>query len=76
MEIKSNITLEVTKNERLYQFIVPVGAPFGEAVDVAFENFVKISEMAQENFNKAKEDREKAVKEAAEKEGEKETGLR
>ena len=75
MEIKSAIILEVEKNERLYQFVVPVGAPYGEAVDTAYEVFVKLSELAQENIQKAKEAKEKADKEATETTENKNEGL-
>lgn len=61
MDVKSSVYLEVEKNERVYRFEIPNGAPYGEAVDTAFECFVRINEMAQENFNKAKEEREKAI---------------
>lgn len=69
MEIKSSISLEVEKNERIYRFEIPVGAPYGEAIDAAFECFTKIEEMARETFAKAKEEREKAVREASEEKG-------
>lgn len=65
MEIKQSITLEETRDGHLYRLEMPVGAPYGEAIDVSFAFFTKIEEMAREAFNKAKEDREKAVKEAA-----------
>ena len=37
MEQKSAIIFESVRGERTYQFIIPVGAPFGEVFDVAFE---------------------------------------
>jgi len=54
MEIKSYIDLEITKNERVYHFYMPVGSPFGEAYDVAFEALGRITEMAKQAAEAAK----------------------
>lgn len=54
MDITSNVILEVTKNERKYRFEMPVGAPFGECYDAAFEVLNKVSELAKQASDKMK----------------------
>lgn len=48
MDLKSMIVIEVEKNERVFTFLLPVGAPFGEAYDAAFEMLSKIVDMSNE----------------------------
>ena len=55
------------KNERTYQFIIPVGAPFGEVFDVAFEVLAAAEELAKKAMENAKQAMDDAkAKEAAE----------
>lgn len=35
--IKTSVNIEIPKDDRLYRFVIPVGAPFGETADVLFE---------------------------------------
>lgn len=48
MSITSRIMIEIKKNERTYGFSIPVGAPFGEAYDAAFEILQEVVEMAKQ----------------------------
>lgn len=54
MNQKAAVLLEVNKNDHLYQFVMPVGAPFGEAYDAAYEVLNVIVQMAKEAAEKAK----------------------
>lgn len=54
MNVKSYIDIEIVKNERVYHFFMPVGAPFGEAYDAAFESLTSITEMAKNAVEMAK----------------------
>lgn len=54
MNVKSYIDVEIVKGERVYHFFMPVGAPFGEAYDAAFEALSNITEMAKHAVESAK----------------------
>ena len=54
MDIKSYVDVEIKKNDRVYHFLMPVGAPFGEAYDAAFESLTSITEMAKNAVEQAK----------------------
>lgn len=56
MELKSvpTLTLEITQNERTYQFIMPMGAPFGEAYDAAYRALQEIFKFAKQAEEAAK----------------------
>ena len=54
MDIKSYIDLEIVKNDRTYHFFMPVGSPFGEAYDAAFEALTKITDLAKQAVETAK----------------------
>jgi len=54
MNVKSYIDIEIVKNERTYHFFMPVGAPFGEAYDAAFEALSNVTEMAKKATENAK----------------------
>ena len=54
MEIRNVIDIEIKKNERTYHFYMPVGAPYGEAYDVAFEALARITELAKQAADQAK----------------------
>jgi hypothetical protein len=64
MDQRGIIALEVKKDDRTYSFLMPIGSPFGEAYDVAFEFLSEILKMSQ----KAVEQAEQKKAEAAEKE--------
>jgi hypothetical protein len=36
MDLKTTLNFEVTKNDRVYRVILPLGAPYGEAYDAVF----------------------------------------
>lgn len=54
MNLKSIIIAEVVKGENVYRFEMPVGAPFGECYDAAFQMLNKITELAKEAAANAK----------------------
>jgi len=66
------VRLEVKKGDNLYEFIMPVGSPFGEAYDSAFDFLQEISTMAKEAVDKSKRDEIMAEVEKAKKEEKKE----
>lgn len=53
MELKNLIHLSVVKNERTYELILPVNAPYGEAYDATFEFLKHISELAKQAAEQA-----------------------
>ena len=62
MDMKSAVILEATKGEnRQFQFVMPVGAPFGECYDACFEMLNKITELAKQAAESAKPAEEKAA---------------
>jgi hypothetical protein len=54
MDVKSYVDVVVTKNDRVYHFYMPVGAPFGEAYDASFEVLSGITEMAKQAAENAR----------------------
>ena len=59
MNLKSAVIIEVEKNERKYSFSMPVGAPYGECYDAAFEvlkSVVELSTQALNNLEQKKAD--------------------
>ena len=54
MDVKSYVDVAVSKNDRLYHFYMPVGAPFGEAYDASFEVLSGITEMAKQAAENAR----------------------
>ena len=61
---KALISIEVEKNEHKYEFIMPVGVPFGEAYDVSFEVLNKITEMAKIAKEKARREEQSSETDA------------
>jgi hypothetical protein len=58
MPIESQIIINVKKGERNYTFMMPSGAPFGEAYDSAFEvlqEIVTFSRQAADNAKRKEE---------------------
>lgn len=60
--VPATVDLAVEKNGGSYVFSMPVGAPFGEAYDVAFEVLSKIVELSKNAAEKMKR-KEEEVKE-------------
>jgi hypothetical protein len=64
----SKVDLTIEKNGRTYVFSMPVGAPFGEAYDVAFGVLNEILELSKKAAENAKpKETEKEVSEVTEK---------
>ena len=53
MDIKQILQFCTTKNDRLYSFHVPSGAPLGELYDAAFEILNEVTKCIQEAAQKA-----------------------
>jgi len=54
MQMKSLLNLEVTKNERLYSFSIPTGAPYGEAYDAIFSCLEMIIDLQKKGVDQLK----------------------
>lgn len=54
MDQKALVKLSMEKSERTYEFYMPIGSPYGEAYDAAFEMLQEITKMSQEAADKAK----------------------
>lgn len=54
MDIVSKVAIEIKKEDRVYRFEMPVGAPFGECYDSAFQVLNKIAELSKEAAEKVK----------------------
>ena len=54
MNVKSFVTLEVIKNDHVFTFNMPIGVPYGEAYDAAYECLQNITELAQKAADAAK----------------------
>ena len=54
MTIKSMLMIEVTKNDRLYQFFIPAGAPYGETYDALFQCLEDVTEMQKISIDQIK----------------------
>jgi len=54
MNLRSQIVIELEKNDRIYTFCMPFGAPYGESYDAAFEMLQKIVQMAKQAAEQAK----------------------
>ena len=61
MEKVSKLHFVVKKEERVFEFIAPAGAPFGEAHDALYSILAEILRMAQEVAEKAKPEDEKTA---------------
>lgn len=44
---KGMLAIEIEKGERLYQFLMPIGAPIGEAYDSVHECLQELLDMAK-----------------------------
>lgn len=65
MDKRGMVILEVKKDERTYSFLMPVGSPFGEAYDAAFEMLSEISKMAQAAVENSEREKEESQEDAA-----------
>lgn len=54
MDLKALVHMEVQKGERVYRLIMDNGAPYGEAIDVAFELLQKLIDIAKTAADAAK----------------------
>lgn len=45
MDLSMNNVFSVVKGDKTYSFVVPHGAPYGEAIDSCFQVLAKLSEM-------------------------------
>ena len=66
MEVKNVICFEIEKEDRIYRLEMPMGAPLGEAYEVASNFLERMIELINENAEKAKLE-EKPKEEAEEK---------
>lgn len=64
MDLKTAVIFSVTKNDRLFQFVAPTGAPLGECYDAAFEVLSSITEQAKAAADKAKKEEKTEAVEA------------
>jgi len=53
--MKQILVKEIVKGENTYRFELPVGVPFGEAYDAAFEALVEMSKLTANAVEKVKE---------------------
>lgn len=53
MTQKAVIKLEIEKNERMYEFTMPIGSPFGESYDACFEFLQEITKLSKEAADRA-----------------------
>lgn len=61
MNLKSAAIFEINKNDRLFQFIAPVGAPLGECYDALHAILVEVTEQAKKATDAVKkEDKQEA----------------
>lgn len=47
MNVKNVVVIEIEKGDFVFSFSMPVGAPFGQAYDAAFEVLQQILEFSQ-----------------------------
>lgn len=61
MNLRSEIIIEIIKNERTYRFSMPVGATFVECIDTAKETVEAVLDMAKQAEEQAKKSSEGEV---------------
>jgi hypothetical protein len=54
LKVINNVVLEVTKEDRTFTFVMPIGAKIGDAYEACWECLQKISSIASEAVEKAK----------------------
>jgi len=65
MDQRAMFNLEVKKGERTFIFSMPVGSPFGEAYDAAFEVLAEIQKMSAKAVESSKTPEVKKEEEVA-----------
>lgn len=71
MDLRNELVLEVKKDERVYRFSLPGGAPLGESSDAVFEMFLQVDKWHKDAVEKAKGQKEaEAPQQPAGEEGE------
>lgn len=55
MNQRALVEMEIVKGERKYSFLIPLGAPYGEVYDACHEIMMKITDLAKEAAEKAKQ---------------------
>lgn len=60
MTLKSQVVIEITKDNHTFQFVMPTGVSYGTAYNAAFEVLQNILEMSKQSLEQAKpmEDRQ------------------
>lgn len=66
MDLLMTNVFSVKKENREYCFVVPHGAPYGEAIDSCFEVLAKLSEMQKEALDSLKKKEDEATPVTAE----------
>lgn len=60
MNVKSSLIIEITKDDRVFSFAIPHGAPFGQAYDAAHEVLQHIVELSKKAADAAAQNPEPA----------------
>lgn len=55
MDFKSYVSIEIEKSGNKYSFVMPVGAPFGQAYDACFEALGHIIDFSKKAAEQAKQ---------------------
>jgi hypothetical protein len=55
MNIKSQVVIEIAKDDLVFSFAMPLGAPFGKAYDAAHEVLMEIVEYSKKAAEQAKQ---------------------
>ena len=55
MDVKTFVTIEIKKNDRVFSFNMPAGSPFGEAYDACYETLGHIIEFSKKAQEQAKQ---------------------
>jgi len=66
LTIKTEVICVIEKGDNVYRFSMPVGAPFGEAYDAAFDVLEKVQGLAHDAVKNVRDAREKGGAQDAE----------
>ena len=55
MDIKSHVIIEIKKDDHVFSFSMPLGAPFGKAYDAAYEVLHHIIDLSKKAAEQAKQ---------------------
>ena len=61
MKQSAVVKIDVEKNDRLFEFIMPIGAPYGEVYDTLFEMLKEVTDMMNKAAKQAEEAKEKGM---------------